>query len=175
MFTTILIVVAVLVLAFLAYVVSRPNSFRIARRTMIQASPEKIHPFINDFHEWSKWSPFENIDPNLKKTFTGPASGVGAVYDWEGKDNRVGKGRMEITDTTPSKITIKLDFFRPFKAHNTAEYILDSRGSATEVTWAMSGKNSFMQKLLHTFMNMDKLLGKDFDKGLASLKALAEK
>ena len=168
-----LLVVAVVVLLVIA--ATRPDAFRIQRSASMKAPPEKIFPHINDFHSWTAWSPWEKLDPNLKRTYSGPDNGKGAVYEWEGI-KKVGQGRMEITDaSTPSKITIKLDFIKPFEAHNTAEFTLEPEGDSTNVTWAMLGKKPFMFKVMTIFMNMDKMVGKDFEAGLANLKGIAEK
>ena len=171
----IILIIVVLLAVFVAYVASKPSAFRFERSTIVNASPEKIAPLITDFHEWAKWSPFENTEVvgELKKTFSGADKGVGAIYEWEGK--KTGAGRMEMTDVQPNKITIDLQFTRPFKAHNTAEFIMEPQGDSTKLTWAMSGNNNFMMKAMHTVMNMDRLLSKDFDKGLAAIKAEAEK
>ena len=157
----------------LGYAATRPNSFRIERSATIAAPPERILPLIEDFHRWEGWSPFEKLDPEMKKSFAGAASGRGAVYSWEGK--KAGIGRMEITDISPQRVTIKLDFEKPFKASNTAEFILQPAGAGTNVTWAMHGSQPFINKLMGVFINLDKLVGKDFDTGLAGLKALAER
>jgi hypothetical protein len=173
----IIVVVVILVLLgiLLLVVASKPDAFRIERSASIKAPPEKVYPLINDFHNWGSWSPWEKLDPAMKKTHSGPASGQGAVYEWEG-NKQVGKGRMEITEAVPpSKVTIKLDFFKPFEAHNTAEFTLAGQGDATNVTWAMLGKQPFMFKVMSLFMSMDKMIGKDFETGLANIKAIAEK
>jgi uncharacterized protein YndB with AHSA1/START domain len=173
--STIIAVVVLLVAAFLVIAARRPDAFRIERTASIKAPPQKIFPLIADFHNWAAWSPFENLDPAMTKTFTGSASGKGAIYAWEG-NSKAGKGRMEITDTSlPSKIVIKLDFYKPFEAHNTAEYTLDARGDSTDVTWAMYGRSPFAAKVMGLVFNMDKTLGKQFDTGLANLKAVAER
>jgi len=174
MVTTILIVVLALIAALLLYAATRPDSFRLQRTATITAPPDKIFPLIADFHKWTAWSPWENRDPDLKRTYSGAQSGRGAIYEWEGK--KTGTGRMEITDTSaPSKIIIKLDFFTPFEAHNTTEFTMEGRGNSTNVSWVMSGRNNFMMKLVGVFMNMDKVVGKDFETGLANMKAVAEK
>jgi carbon monoxide dehydrogenase subunit G len=174
MLWTIVIVIAVMVMAFLGFVASRPNVFRLERRANIKAPAERIFPFINDFHQWRAWSPYENIDPTLKRIYGGAESGVGAVYDWSGA-GKAGQGRMEIVETAPpNRVTIKLDFFKPFVAHNIAEFTMVPDGDVTIVTWAMSGPNSFMSKLMGMVFNMDKMVGKDFEKGLASLKSATE-
>ena len=173
----IIVVVVILVLLgiLLLVVASKPDAFRIERSASIKAPPEKVYPLINDFHNWGSWSPWEKLDPTMKKTHSGPANGLGAIYEWEG-NKQVGKGRMEITESAPSsKVLIKLDFFKPFEAHNTAEFVLAPNGDATNVTWAMLGSQPFMFKVMSVFMSMDKMIGKDFETGLASMKGLAEK
>ena len=140
-----------------------------------QAPADKIYPLIVDLKGWASWSPYEKKDPNMKRTFSGAQSGKGAIYEWNG-DKNVGHGRMEIIDAAaPSKVVIKLDFFSPFEAHNTAEFTMTPQGDATNVTWAMYGPNVFMGKVMQVFMNMDKMVGTDFEAGLQALKARAEK
>jgi len=168
-------IIAIAVVVLLVYAATKPDSFRVQRSATIQAPPEKIYPHINDFHRWAAWSPWEKLDPDLKRTHSGAASGKGTVYEWEG-NKKVGKGRMEITDESPpSRIIIKLDFFRPFEAHNTAEFTLAANGSATTVTWAMLGTMPYMMKVMSVFMNMDRMIGENFETGLANLKAIAER
>ena len=175
MFMIAAIVVVVAIAVVLGLAASKPDTFRVQRTTSIQAAPEKIFPLINDFHTWSSWSPWENIDPALKRTYSGAEKGKGAVYEWEG-NNKVGKGRMEITETNPpGKILIKLDFIKPFEGHNIAEFTMQGQGGATDVTWAMYGPSRFMSKLFQVFMNMDTMIGKQFETGLSNLKGLAEK
>jgi hypothetical protein len=168
-------VVVILVAALLGIAASKPDTFRVQRATSIQVPPEKIFPLINDFHSWSSWSPWENVDPAMKRTHSGAAKGTGAVYEWEG-NNKVGKGRMEITEANPpAKVTIKLDFLKPFEGHNIAEFTMQSRGNATDVTWAMHGPSPFASKLFQVFVSMDALMGKQFETGLSNLKGVAEK
>jgi polyketide cyclase/dehydrase/lipid transport protein len=167
------IAAAVLIAAVLAFAATKPATFRVQRTASIQAPPERILPLISDLHAWSGWNPFEK-DPAMKKTYSGAASGRGAVYEWDG-NSQVGAGRMEILDVTPEKVTIKLDFFRPFEGHNTAELTLVPRGGATDVTWAMYGPNRYLGKVMSVFMNMDTMIGREFETGLGNLKALAEK
>jgi uncharacterized protein YndB with AHSA1/START domain len=170
----IVLVLLVAVAAVLAMAAMKPDRFRIERAATIKAPPEKIFGLIEDFRNWRAWSPWEEMDPNLKRTYGGAQRGVGAVYEWEG-NSKVGKGRMEIVEAPPpSKVAIKLDFLKPFEAHNMAEFTLAPRGEATEVAWAMHGPNIFMGKVMSVFMNMDRMVGKDFEKGLAKLKAAAE-
>lgn len=154
---------------------TKPNTFSVQRATLVKAPAEKIFPLINDFHQWGSWSPYEHKDPAMKRTYNGAASGKGAVYAWDG-DRNVGSGRMEILDTSaPAKIVIKLDFFTPFEGHNTAEFTMLPQGDATNLTWLMHGPAPFMAKIMHVFMNIDRMVGKDFEIGLANLKRLTEK
>jgi hypothetical protein len=175
MFKTIALVVVVLIVAVLIFAATTPDTFRVQRATSIKAPAEKIFLLINDLHSWDAWSPWEKMDPAMKRTFSGAASGKGAVYEWEG-NHEVGKGRMEIMESSPpSKVVIKLDFIKPFEAHNIAEFTLDSQGDSTNVTWAMHGPNPYMAKVIHIFFSMDSMVGKQFEAGLANLKTIAEK
>jgi uncharacterized protein YndB with AHSA1/START domain len=175
MLETIIIIIALLIAAVLVYAATRPNAFRMERTATINAPAEKIFPLINDFHKWAAWSPWEKLDPALQRRYAGPESGKGAIYEYEG-NNKVGAGRMEITDSTPaSRVLTTLDFIRPMQAHNFAEFTLVPHGSATVVTWAMYGRSPYMAKLMTIFVSMDKLVGKQFDEGLANLKAVAER
>ena len=170
-----IIVVIVLIGLVLAIAQSRPNEFTVQRTVRIAAPPERIYPDIVDFHRWPGWSPWERMDPAMQKTYTGAASGRGAVYEWAG-NSKVGQGRMEITDATaPTSVTVKLDFMKPFETHNTARFTLVPAGESTDVTWSMFGSSPLMIKLMSVFFNMDKLVGKDFERGLATLKTLAER
>src|SRR6266566_802571 len=177
MFETIVIIAIVLVVAIaiiLILAAIKPDRFSFQRATTIKAPPEKIFPLINDFHQWGTWSPYETKDPAMKRSYGGAASGKGAIYGWEGNNN-VGCGRMEIIDAAaPSKIVIKLDFLKPFEGHNTAEFTMLPQGDATYLTWAMHGPSPFMSKLIHVFINMDNMIGKDFETGLANLNPLTE-
>lgn len=175
MFKIIAIVVAVLLIGILIFAATRPDTFRIQRAASIKAPAERIFALINDLHDWNAWSPYEKKDPAMQRTYGGAANGKGAVYEWEG-DKNVGQGRMEITDTSPpSKVTIKLDFVKPFEAHNIVEFTLQPQGDATHVTWAMRGPSPYISKLMGLFFSMDNMIGKDFEAGLANLKAVAEK
>jgi len=175
MLTTVIVVIVVLIAALLAVAAMKPDTFRVQRAASIKAPPGKIFPLINDFHNWTSWSPWEKMDPAMKRTHSGAPSGKGAVYEWEG-NKKVGSGRMEITDTAPSsRVSLKLDFLRPFEAHNTTDFTLEPQGDSTNVTWAMSGPNLFMGKVMSVFISMDKMVGKDFEAGLANMKSLAEK
>jgi uncharacterized protein YndB with AHSA1/START domain len=173
MIKNIAIVVAILIAVLLAYAATRPDSFRLERSVTIKAPPEKAFALINDFHQWTAWSPWEHMDADLQRSYSGNAAGVGAVYQWEGK--KTGVGRMEIMESLPaSLIKIKLDFFKPFEAHNTAEFTLQAQGDSTTVTWAMYGPSPFMSKLMGIFFSIDKMVGKDFEAGLEKMKAAAE-
>jgi len=178
MFEIITIVAVVLALAIAVVLIlaaRKPDIFRVQRATTVKAPPEKIFPLINDFHQWVTWSPYETKDPAMKRSYSGTESGKGAVYGWEGNKN-VGSGRMEILDAqAPSRIVIKLDFFTPFEGHNTAEFTMLPQGDGTNVTWLMHGPSRFIGKIMHVFINMDRMVGKDFEIGLANLKRLTEK
>lgn len=169
------IVLAVALAIVLVLAATKPNAFSVQRATTLKALPEKIFPLINDFHQWGSWSPYESRDPAMKRSYSGAASGKGAVYGWDGNNN-VGSGRMEILEASaPAKIVIKLDFFRPFEGHNTAEFTILPQGDDTNVTWRMFGPAPFMSRLMQVFMNLDRMIGKDFEIGLANLKRLTEK
>lgn len=175
MLKIIAIVVVVLIAAVLGLATTKPDTFRVQRATTIKAPPEKVFALINDFHNWGQWSPWEKLDPALNRTYSGPASGKGAVYEWTG-NSKVGAGRMEITEPTPpSKILIKLDFIKPFEGHNIADFTLEPQGDTTNLSWAMYGPTPFVSKVMQVFISMDSLIGKDFEAGLANLKAAAEK
>jgi hypothetical protein len=169
------IVIVVLLIVALAYAATKPDTFRVQRSASIKAPPEKIFPLVNDLHSHGAWSPWEKKDPAMKRTHSGAASGKGAVYEWDGNRN-IGKGRMEITDTSPpSRVIFKLDFIKPFEGHNVAEITLDPKGDSTNVTWAIYGPNLFIGKVMSLVCNMDKMIGKEFETGLANLKTLTEK
>ena len=169
------VVLAIAIAILLILAATKPDTFTVRRATTVKAPPEKIFPLINDFHQWGTWSPYETKDPAMKRTYSGTASGKGAVYAWQGNKN-VGSGRMEILDSSaPSKIVIKLDFFAPFEGHNTAEFTMLPQGDVTNVTWLMHGPVPFMAKIMHVLMNIDRMVGKDFEIGLANLKRLTEK
>jgi uncharacterized protein YndB with AHSA1/START domain len=169
------VILAVAIAVVLILAATKPNRFSVRRETTVKAPAEKIFLLINDFHQWVTWSPWERRDPALKRSYSGAESGKGAVYGWEGNKS-VGSGRMEILESaTPSKIVIKLDFFKPFEGHNTAEFTMLPQGDGTHVIWLMHGPAPFINKLMQVFMNLDKMIGKDFEAGLASLKQLTEK
>ena len=172
----ILVIIAAVVVAAVAgvllFAATKPGEFRVARSATIKAPPEAIVPFLVDFHRW-QWSAYEHKDPAMARSYGGAASGKGATYAWEG-NRSIGKGSMEITEVSPNKVTIKLDFEKPMTAHNVAEFALAPNGAGTEVTWTMYGPTPFIGKVMHVFFNMDRMVGDDFAAGLASLKTLAE-
>jgi hypothetical protein len=173
MFTTLIVALAVLA-ALLGYVATRPNTFRIERSARIDVAPEVIFRNINDFRKWGEWSPWDKIDPQLERHYSGAAKGVGAVYAWNG-NKKVGSGRMEIVGSTPfTAVQIKIDFTAPFVASNIIDFTLTRTGDSTDVSWAMSGPHPFMSKLMGLVLNMDKMVGNDFAKGLAALKQVSE-
>ena len=175
MVKAILVIIVVALLGVLGYAAISPDHFRIERTTTIAAPPEKVFPLINDFRQWTAWSPWEKIDPALKRNYSGPKEGVGSAYAWQG-NNEVGTGRMEITHSEPaSRVEIKLDFQMPFEAHNTAEFVLQPKGGGTQVTWAMYGPSPYTHRLMQVFFDMDDMVGSKFDQGLNNLKAAAEK
>jgi hypothetical protein len=175
-FAIIAVVLAIAIAVVLILAATKPDTFSVQRAAAVKAPPEKIFPLINDFHQWGTWSPWEGKDPAMKRTYSGTASGRGAVYAWDGNKN-VGSGRMEILDaSSPSKIVIKLDFLKPFEAHNTAEFTMLPQGDGTtNISWVMHGPAPFMSKMMQVFMNIDKMVGKDFEIGLSNLKKLTEK
>jgi uncharacterized protein YndB with AHSA1/START domain len=175
MLNTIAIIVVVLIAGVLIFAATKPDTFRVRRSASIKAPPEKIYALINDFKRWEAWSPWEKKDPAMKKTFGAVTSGKGATYAWEGNKD-VGKGRMEIAESVPSsKIALRLDFEMPFEAHNTVEFTLEPEGGATKVMWTMHGPSNYISKLMQVFVSMDRMVGKDFEAGLANLAAVAEK
>jgi len=164
------IIVGILIVAAM-----KPDEFRVERSVVVKAPAEKIFPLMNDLRAFSTWSPYDKIDPDMKRSYSGPASGVGAVYAWEG-NKEVGQGRMEITHSTaPSSVLIQLDFLAPMEAHNTAAFTLTPEGDATKVSWAMFGPAPFLTKLISVFFSMDSMVGDQFSQGLNNLKNLTEK
>jgi len=174
MLKTIALLAIILIAAILIYAATKPDTFHVQRSTHIAAPPENVFELIEDLHHWASWSPWEKRDPAMKKSYSGSPQGAGAALDWDG-NNDVGTGRMEIVSTVPtSRIVIKLDFLKPFEGHNQAEFTLEGGDTATTVTWAMHGPQPFMMKVMDLVMGMDKMVGKDFETGLANLKQLAE-
>ncbi len=175
MLKTVSIIIVVAIAAVLLFAATRPDTFQVQRTAAIQAPPEKIFPLINDFSRWNAWSPWEKKDPGMKRTFGTVTAGKGAVYAWDGNKN-VGQGSMEITESAaPSRVAIELKFVKPFEASNDVEFILLPKGGLTQVTWTMRGRVGYFEKLIHLFFNIDRMVGGDFEAGLASLKTIAEK
>ena len=175
MLKTILIAVVVVIAGILVFASTRPEAFSVQRTTTIHAPADNVFALINDFHRWGEWSPWEKLDPEMKRTFSGPAAGVGTTYEWTG-NSKVGAGRMEILRAAPaSKVDIKLDFIKPFEGHNITEFTLTPQGDNTQVDWVMNGPAPFISKLMGVFVSMDTMIGKDFEAGLANMKSAAEK
>lgn len=176
MLKKILLALLVLIAAVLGYAATQPDTFHVSRTTTIAAAPDRIYAMINDFHQWEAWSPWEKLDPAMTRDFSGNAHGPGSVYSWRGSE-KVGAGRMEILSSSPNeKISIKLDFIEPFEGHNTTEFVLRPAPSGgTEVIWLMHGPSPYMTKLMDTVFGMDRMVGKDFETGLANMKAIAER
>lgn len=149
------------------------GSFEVTRSATIAADPARVHALIDDFREWLKWSPWEEVDPNLERTYSGAEKGVGAKYAWKG-NRKAGVGSMEITESTPEEIDIALRFIKPFKGDNRVVFAITPAGEGTDVTWTMQGEQKGLAALFGMFMSMDKLVGKDFEKGLGKLKTAAE-
>jgi hypothetical protein len=167
------VVVAIAVVLILAAM--KPDQFRVQRTAAIKAPPDKIFPLINDFKAWPAWSPYETKDPAMKRTYGATTTGKGAAYSWDG-NSQVGAGNMLITDApAPSKVTLDLNMSRPMEAHNIVDFALVPAGDTTTVTWAMRGNTPYFAKIIHVFLNMDKMVGGDFEAGLAKLKTVAEK
>lgn len=168
-------VIAVLLAALLVYAATLPDTFRVQRATTIEAPPERIFPLVNDFHAWDAWSPYLQKDPAMKKTFSGAAAGAGAIFEWDGNRD-VGKGRVEITEASPSsKVAMRLHMAEPFNVENAVELILTPNGETTEVAWAMQGPLPYLSRILSVFIDMEDMVGRDFETGLANLKRLAER
>jgi carbon monoxide dehydrogenase subunit G len=173
-FTKIVIVLVVAVVAFLAYVATKPDKFRIARTQTINAAPEEVFGLINDLRRFNTWNPFALADPLIKINYIGAATGAGASFDWDSV-GKAGRGRIEITEAAaPFRVSMQLEFIKPFAATNSAEFTLIPEGRTTRVTWAMTGRIAYPHKLMGTIFNMDKMVGGEFANGLANLKALAE-
>jgi hypothetical protein len=167
------LVIVVVVLAIV--VATRPSTFHVERSILITASPESVFAQVNDFHFWAAWSPWEKLDPKMEKTFSGPSAGAGATYAWNSENSKVGQGRMTIERSDlPSSVSVKLEFLKPFTATNTVTFTMMPVAAQTRTTWAMDGHNGFLGKLFHLVMNMDKMVGGDFERGLAALKSVAE-
>ena len=166
--------IVVLIGSLVAVIAAQPKKFRITRSASMAAPPADVFAQVNDFHNWRAWSPWEKMDPQLERTYEGPAAGVGAMYSWRG-NKKVGEGRMTITDSRPGELVrIKLEFLKPFRATNTAEFALEPVGDGANLSWSMTGERNFMFKAMGLIMNMDKMIGGDFERGLANLKSVVE-
>ena len=169
-----LLTIVFIALLFIVVIIGQPDEFAVTRSVKMAAPPGKIFPNVNELRRWEAWSPWAKLDPNCKMTYDGPPAGIGASYAWAG-NRKVGEGRLTIIESRPAElIRIKLEFLKPFKATNTAEFAIKPEGSQTGVTWSMFGKNNFMSKAFGLFMNCDKMVGGDFEKGLAAMKTIAE-
>ncbi len=174
MLRKILIALAAIVLAFVVVAALQPSDFRVVRSATISAPASAVFAQVNDFHNSEAWSPWEKLDPAMKQTYDGSPAGTGAIYTWAG-NNQVGEGRMTLTESRPSElIRIKLEFLKPFAATNTEEFTFKPEGNQTAVTWSMAGKNNFIAKAMCLFMNMDQMVGGQFEKGLAAMKSIVE-
>lgn len=173
MLKLILLIVGIVIGAILLFALTKPDTFRVERSIVINATPQTIVSFLDDFHRWGAWSPWEKKDPGMKRTFGGPEHGVGATYEWEG-NGQVGRGRMSVTRVTADHVAINLDFLAPMEAHNDAEFALVPGAGGTRVTWSMHGPLPYLSKVMHVFTSMDALVGKDFEAGLSDLKRVAE-
>ena len=170
----ILIAIPVLIVVFLIIVAMQPSEYRITRSFAVVAPPEAVFPQVNELKKWEAWNPWGKIDPAMKLTYEGPTSGVGAAYAWVG-NNEVGEGRMTITESRPNELVqFKLEFFKPMAGVSTAEFTFKPQGNQTDVTWTMTGKNNFIAKAFCMFMSMEKMIGGQFEKGLADLKSVVE-
>lgn len=174
MLKKILITLAGLIIAFLIVVALQPSGYSVARSIIISAPPAAPFAHVNNFHKWLTWSPFEKLDPAMKRSFEGPEEGVGAIYRWTGND-QVGEGSMTILESRPGElIRIQLEFIKPMAGKAEAQFTFRSEGPGSSVSWTMSGRNNFIGKVMCLFMNMDKMVGGQFAEGLASLKRVSE-
>ena len=169
----VMLILAAVVVAIMAFVLTRPNTFRVTRRTKVRGSCETVRGLVDDFRNWAQWSPWEKLDPDMEKTFEGPHEGEGAIYRWSGK-GKAGAGCMKIVDATPTVTIIRLEFLKPFQAQHMTEFLFEPEDGGCEVTWAMYGENTLFSKLMCLFTTMDKMIGPDFETGLANLKRIAE-
>jgi len=169
-----LVVIVLVVAIFCVVVAMQPSHYRVERSTTINAPAAVVFAQVNDFHKWDAWSPWAKMDPNIKTSYEGAPAGTGAIYKWNG-NSQVGEGQMTITESRPSDlIKIKLEFVKPFAATNATDFAFTGQGNQTNVKWTMDGDNNFIGKAFGLFMNMDKMVGNDFEKGLAQMKTLAE-
>lgn len=170
----VLLTLAGIVAVFLGVAAMQPGDFRVVRSAEMSAPAESAFAQVNDFHNWQAWSPWEKLDPALKRTYSGPEAGEGASYAWAGNSD-VGEGRMTIVESRPNElIRIRLEFFKPFAATNTGEFTFEPAGEKTTVTWSMAGERTFVCKGMCLLMDMDKMIGDEFEKGLAAMQAIVE-
>jgi len=170
----ILIVLALAIAGLLVFAATRPDTFTLRRSLLIQAPPDKLHALINNMRAFNTWNPYDKKDPAMQGSYSGPAAGPGARYAFKGNKD-VGEGSLEITDSAPGQVGMRLDMSAPMEAHNQITFTLVPRGQGTEVTWAMEGACPFIAKLMGVFINMDAMIGRDFEAGLASLQQIAER
>jgi hypothetical protein len=174
MLLTIILILAAVILVFAGIVAMQPADYRVSRTATISAPPATVFSQVNDFHNWKAWSPWAKLDPNALNTFQGPDAGTGSIFSWAG-NNKVGEGRMTITESRPNELVkIALEFVKPFRSNSTSQFAFRPENGHTVVTWSMDGKNNFIAKAFCMFMNMDKMLGGEFEKGLADMKKVAE-
>ncbi len=174
MLKKVLIVLIVAIAGLMAYAATRPDTYQVSRSIDIAASPERVHGLVNDFHHFPEWSPWQKLDPAMQVTYSGPATGVGAGYAWQGNKD-AGKGRMDIVESVPGrKVGIDLTFIEPFASRARTDIDIEPAGAGSRVTWSMRGENTLVSKLMSVFVSMDTMIGKDFEEGLGNLKRLAE-
>lgn len=174
MLVQILIGILIVLGLFLLFVATRPAAFRIERSRQIQAPSPVVYSIINDLHQWGRWSPYEKLDPNMQRTFSGTEKGPGSSYAWNG-NNRAGEGRLTIVESNPDEaVKLDLEFTRPFRCQNKVTFALKPQSNQTTVSWIMEGSNNFVGKIFHMVMDMDKMCGKDFEAGLANLDTIAQ-
>jgi hypothetical protein len=175
MWKIIVIVIVLLIAGILIYASTKPDAFHVERSANIKVTPDKLFPYINDFHQWQPWSPYEKLDPAMTRRFSGAAAGEGSIYEWEG-NSKAGAGRITIMQASPpNKVKLKLEMLKPFAATNDVTFTLRPNGDTTDVTWAMDGQAILLSKVMGLFFNMDGMVGGQFEEGLRNLKTLAEK
>jgi len=175
MLVKILTAVVIVVLGLAAYIATRPGEFQVVRSATFAAPAPAVFAQVNELRKWEAWSPWAKKDPQMKQSYEGPAAGAGAVTSWVGNKD-VGEGRMSIVESRPAELVrFKLEFFKPFAATNSAEFTFKEQGGRTAVSWSMSGRNNFVGKAMSVVFDFDKMIGADFEAGLASMKTIVEK
>jgi polyketide cyclase/dehydrase/lipid transport protein len=170
----IVVMLVVLIAVCLVLIMMQPAHYQVERSATINAPAPAVFTLVNDFHKWDSWSPWAKLDPTMKQSYDGAPAGSGAMYSWAG-NSQVGEGKMTIVESHPSDLVkIKLEFIKPFAATNATDFTFTPSGNSTNVKWTMSGDNNFVGKAFSLFMNMDKMIGADFEKGLAKMKTVAE-